>query len=364
VGHKLAACVVTSIIALAACGGNGGSSHATDSSGALVVDGQTVADAQLLQQARDEGTVKVYTATTIGYEEMWEEFTKDTGIKVEGLRLTTEDLTQRVLTEARAGKFDADVIGPMPDFGAWRDINEAGILAPHLLPAELGIDDQYRGPDGIYYITSIGVNTLAYNSGVLPEGVTVEGWQDLLRPELAGGKIDFKPAPAGSTGYAINFFMRSKYGAEYLEKLAAQDPVFDESIAAVSERLARGEVAVAISRPGDLGESMENGAPIKLVWPHDGVPGAYWAIGVTKPGKHPSAGQVYENWIMAKRGQTLISELVKDYPVAPGAPQPTQNGEPLPTLEEAKPFMGTYEDYLGNRSSWTEDWTRIFRYSA
>lgn len=359
---RLIAGAIVCLFSVAGCGSSGSQSGAAPAPNKpLVVDGQTIANAKLFQEARSEGTVDVYTAFPVGYPQMWQDFTKDTGIKVTGIRLTTGDLTQRVLTEAKGKKLGADIIGAMPDLGAWQQFINLGILSPETLPSSLGIPAKYKGPDSKYYITSIGVNTLAYNAQVLPSGVQITGWQSLLNPALKG-KIDFLPGPNGSGGYAINYFMRAKFGTSFLQKLATQSPVLDTSTSDVTERLARGEVAVAIGRPGDLAAA--KGAPIKIVFPSDGVPGAYWAMGVTSTAPDPAAAQVFLNWSMSKRGQTDLSTLVQDYPVAQGAPNPTNNGAPLPTLAQVKAYIPPLSDYLKNRTPWTNEWDQIFHYSA
>ena len=78
---------------------------------ALVVDGEEIADAKLFAAARAEKELSVYgTYATETITETLDEFRKDTGLKIEYIRVGSSRLYERVIAEFAAGKLDVDYI--------------------------------------------------------------------------------------------------------------------------------------------------------------------------------------------------------------------------------------------------------------
>ena len=73
----------------------------------LVVNGETIADAALLQAAKAEGQFLYYTTNLEDNERAaLDEFRKDTGIRSEVVRLNGSRMYERVMTEASGGKLE------------------------------------------------------------------------------------------------------------------------------------------------------------------------------------------------------------------------------------------------------------------
>jgi iron(III) transport system substrate-binding protein len=150
----------------------------------------------------------------------------------------------------------------------------------------------------------------------------------------------------------------------YWRKLAATNPLLDNSTGSLTEKLARGEIAVAAARPPEVAEAQQDGAPIKLIWPTDGTPihGAY--MGVTQKAPHPSAARLYLNWVMSKRGQTVQAVNGGDYPVRSGVESPLLNDQPAPKIDEIKPNFVPEQVSIDNRDSWVAQWNQVFGVSG
>ena len=66
---------------------------------------------RLLQGARQEGALTVYTSLTVeDITELAAAFEKKYGIKVKFWRASSEKIVQRIVTETRAGRFDFDLV--------------------------------------------------------------------------------------------------------------------------------------------------------------------------------------------------------------------------------------------------------------
>ena len=54
----------------------------------------------------------------------------------------------------------------------------------------------------------------------------------------------------------------------------------------------------------------KDGAPIKIIFPPEGVPVNPYASGIPKTAAHPNAAKLFLNWCLSKEGQTfMIQEL-------------------------------------------------------
>ena len=103
---------VIAVAAVSACGasapgGSSGSSSSGGSSGsgassggALVLNGQTVASASELAQARKEGSLTMYTSiAAASMTATAQKFAQDTGVKVNVVSIPSNELDQRMTTE-------------------------------------------------------------------------------------------------------------------------------------------------------------------------------------------------------------------------------------------------------------------------
>ena len=77
----------------------------------LVIDGETIADARLLAAARKDGRVVYYGIyPENGMDLIRAAFAKDTGVAIEFVRLITQRMHPRVVTEFAARKLEADYV--------------------------------------------------------------------------------------------------------------------------------------------------------------------------------------------------------------------------------------------------------------
>ena len=77
----------------------------------LVVNGEQIADQRTVGSREAEGSINLYTGYTENTEDaLLKQFTADTGIKVNVVRLTPNRLFERISAEYGAGKLKADVV--------------------------------------------------------------------------------------------------------------------------------------------------------------------------------------------------------------------------------------------------------------
>jgi iron(III) transport system substrate-binding protein len=181
----------------------------------------------------------------------------------------------------------------------------------------------------------------AWNTDLYPKGL--KGFDDLLDPALAGGKIGvlspFTPAVMDFYTY-----LEKHYGADYLDKLAAQKPRVYEAGAAMAQGLASGEISAATQvAQVALYQAKDAGAPVDggLAKPAWGA-GIYDAVLSGAP--HPKAAQLLLNYIFSPAGQEIIAHrtasVLPDIPgAATTADKTTTGGVMNASPEEFKAFV-------------------------
>ncbi|MGX7722884.1 ABC transporter substrate-binding protein [Rhodococcus sp. 5G237] len=355
---KFAAGCVALALTLAGCGS--GSSAPSSAEGDLVIDGVTIADQEEWQAALDEGSFTLYDTYP---EEQWrallDEFTEDTGVEVESVRLVTSKMYERMLSEAGAGRFGADAIG-ITDITLMTELQNRGITENFESVSGKALPEGRFDPDGGWYSSLLPGLTISYNTDIVPEEEAPKTWEDLLDPKWKG-KIGMTPITTGGSTFSLFHFLQETYGREYWEALNAQQPRMYESSVALGQDMVRGEVPITIGNPGVVSGLIEDGAPVTMVFPEDGVPVFQSVVGLVAGAEHPAAAKLYLEWLLSPRGQQVIVEKTNEYPADPTVEGPSVEGVDMPAADSAVLKVPPTEAWFEQRTTMTEDWNNLFK---
>lgn len=350
-----------------ACGSSGGTvsssggneDTASASSGdALVIDGEQIASAKLMNAARKDGTLTSYFLyPPKQWNKVLDQFTSDTGIEIDRVRLTTAKLYPKVVSEAAAGKLGADIID-IGDPILVQNLIKKKIVQKFTPPNANEIPTDLRADKHYYEITELPPQVIAYNTAKVDADDAPKSFKDLLDPKWKG-KIGMTPIVTGGSSFSIAYIQRSKLGVDYWKKLAAQDPKFYQSVAVVTPDVARGQIPVAITDLGVITSLKKQGAPIKAVFPSEGTPvfAAFSLISATT--KKKDAALVYEAWVASKRGSSVIAKYMTGYPSNPDAELP----DALPASVRPNLVRPPLKVWQTKLDAWTKQWKSIFSYS-
>ena len=336
----------------------------------LELGGECIADADLWAAAQAEGGFTLYTALSELREiAIIEVFQEDTGLDVDIVRLGGGALVERILSEFGAGVLQADVIR-QTDFSLATQELEAGVFEVFCpLNIDRVADDLRFGEDGCaMYASMQPTYAIAYNTALVSAEEAPKTWTDLTDPKWEGRICTVHSGSGGST-WARDLWLRDTYGVEYFEAQAALNPVILGAAGATTEVLTRGECAVAPNLPGTVSLAIEQGAPLQIVFPEDGVVAYSQWTGLSSAASNANAAKVFLNWHMSIKGQTAVAERAGDFPTVAGAPAPSVNagahgetiapapGDPRLVFPEALP------EYVTSRDEYVGDWFRIFGFS-
>lgn len=326
----------------------------------LVINGQEVASSDLFAKAKAEGSITLYSGYVENSEkEVIKAFTKDTGIKVNLVRLVPNRLLERVLSEQGAGKLGADVIRTS-EFSSVTAMNKAGAFTAHRVPNYSKLDDTVKYDGGNFYRVFDPAFTIAYNTALVNEADAPKSWQDLLDPKWKG-KIGTTQVGAGGSSASLVRFQRSVLGDAYLRAYAAQEPRIFDSSGAQQESLSRGEIQVSTGVVSSVNIAASKNAPVKFVIPKEGFALYDYFLGMTPTAQHPAAAQLFMNWNLSKRGASVFAQI-GEYPADSSAPAPKVMGIQMPAMKTGLPHRGMPEDLAEHGKEDQTVWNQIFGY--
>ena len=310
----------------------------------------------LIGAAKKEGKVVVYTSNILSLSQTLQlAFNKRfPEIAVELVRLGGGALHSKIMTEHAAGKLVADVV-EYSDRGLIQRAMDRGIIGKHAAPTDALYPAKTKVP-GMVYPGSVYVYLIAYNPALVPD--PPKSWMDLVDPRFRG-QIGLVPAELGGTPWMTDLFQYQVLGKNseaYWQRLAAQKPRFFTSAAPLGKSVVSGETPVAVALDVVSLEDIKQGAPVKMVYPPEGVVVIVFNNAVTAAPKHPNAGKLWLNWTLSREGQEVWVKQIGGLSVRTDIDLPT--GAP----KTVNTWQASEEDFVKLRDAYTTRWNAIFGY--
>jgi iron(III) transport system substrate-binding protein len=263
-------------------------------------------DARLVEKAKQEGTVVLYTSLApTESKPLAEAFEKKYGIKVELWRALSDKVVQRAVSEAQARRNTVDVIetnGPEMEMIA-REKVLAEFQSPFLadLPAAAIPSHRSWFPDRMNFFV------VAYNTAKVQRSEIPAGYEGFLDPKWKG-RIGIEATDAEWMATLVKTWGHEK-GLDFFRKLAAMKPDVRKGHVLLAELIAAGEVPVGLTVYNSNVESLKKrGAPIDFV-PVQPVAARPQGIGIARQAPHPHAALLFADFVLSPEGQRLFESL-------------------------------------------------------
>jgi iron(III) transport system substrate-binding protein len=274
-----------------------------------------------VKAAEEEAALVIYM--TQAFEPVFRETFQKRYAKIKVTTVTGRgpELSQRVMSERRAGKYIADLyisgnITPLTVF------HRAKILEPVkpllLLPEVVDTSGWFEGkhhyddPENSYIFVFEGTprsGEITYNTKLVNPSEIKSYW-DLLNPKWKGKIVSVDPMVSGPIGAAqIFFYKHPDLGPAYLRRLHAEtDMVIVRSNEQLLDWLSAGRYAFGIGAR-QVDAAMMQGLPLNQFLPGSLKEGssvtAYnGTLSLFNRAPHPNAAKVAANWLLSREGQT------------------------------------------------------------
>src|SRR5256712_4699380 len=262
--------------------------------------------ARLVANAKREGSLSLYASLAEkDLIRLVSEFERRYAIKVNVWRSGKNNVLRRAVPEARAGRFEADVVhNPSPEMELLhRERLLQEVRSPYqreLIPEAVAPHREWAGPRVYIFVQ-------AYNTNrVTPEELP-KTFRDLLDPRWKG-RIAVE-AKEQEWFFTLVREMGGEAGLEFFRDLVATNGLtVRNGNALLNNLVVAGGVPLALTLYSYLPEQSRNsGAPIGWFAVAASVPYTD-GIGVMKRAPHPHAAVPFSDFVLGD-GQTLLAEL-------------------------------------------------------
>jgi len=290
-------------------------------------------------------------------KQLFEQFEKETSIKVNWQRLAGGEVETRLEAEKANPQASIWVGGVGLNH---MSAKAKGLTAPYKSRLASNTAAQYRDKDNFWIGLYVGPLGFITNAKVASEqGLTApKSWADLLKPEFKGKVRVANPTTSG-TAYNVITTIRYIYKGDeektfdYLKKLDASIDQYTKSGAAGGKSVAIGEIPVAIGYAHDMVKLKVEGAPVVITIPEDGTGYEVASMSLVKGGKDAVNAKKLYDWILSKPAQDIIGQWY----VVPLSKLATKNPVAF-SLEDVKTVTQDLQWDADNKNRLLDRWTK------
>jgi iron(III) transport system substrate-binding protein len=306
-----------------------------------------------LAAAKQEGKVLIYGSMESGImDEVQKAFTRKYGIAAEYYRAASNKTLDRVLTEARAGRVQGDVV--VTNRGPMLLLRNEKIFARYVSPEAKNYPDDLKDREGyLSPIYRMGVIGILYNTKRVKPGEAPKSLQDLALPRWRGKWAMPDPSRHFTTGVWL-FNFGKLYGSDaaaMVNKLAEAKPILVESFIPSVQKVISGEADAGITYLKYVHVFGKDGAPLDYVrLPALLADGQQ--IGIPAGAPHPNAARLFEDFFLSREGMELLASE-GEFVSARGLYPPIKDAQSIKALPMDEPGRREYR-------KWAEQMRRLF----
>ena len=312
----------------------------------LIWAGNGSAQQANVDAGKKEGKVVVYgSVVPQAMEGLNQAFKKKYGIDVEYWRGSSTQVSERALSEWRAGRPGFDVVEG--NRGVQLIMKSEGLFSKYIPPSSEKFPAQFKEKDGLITPWRVLPISILYNTDLVKPNDTPKTLGELLNPKWTGKISVPDPTRHTTTAQFLWNLRQTQFEGEkwldYVKALAKQKPILVESLAPVTTTIIKGEAEVGITY-------------IKYIKQYKG-PVSYVAmdkyltdpnyLALSAKSTHANAAKLYIDFACSPEGQKEIAED-GEFVLAPGVYPPIKDAEKVaprmvfmenPSEEEFKKLM-------------------------
>ncbi len=256
----------------------------------------------LYEAAKKEGEVVFYgSLNSEAAEPLLKVFEKRfPGIKVTGVRASSEKLVQRFATEVKAGKVLADVLECNAE--DWLPVLQDGLIAPYRPPEAAALPEEFRSKDDLWFAARTNQIVIQCNTDKVPAQECLKlTWESLTEPKWKDQLLIEQGDTVLVQTWAKQKYQNDDKAAQLLKGIAANNAQPQSGHTETSELLVGGKRAVFVNaylhRVFQLQEKKA-----ATDWARTEAVLLPSLMGQVKGAAHPNAGKLLENWMLSKEG--------------------------------------------------------------
>jgi iron(III) transport system substrate-binding protein len=308
---------------------------------------------RLLDGARREGSLNLYTSLTVDdMTALNTAFEKKTGVKVRMWRAASDKIVQRAAAEARAGRFEVDVLES--NAPSLEILHREGLLqavrSPHhadLIPAAVPAHREWVG-------ARLNVFVHAYNTRLVRKEELPASYGDLLHPRWKG-RLGIEASDEDWFAGVVRSLGEDKGLKLFRDIVAANGMSVRRGHTLLTNLVASGEIPFALTVYSFTAEQLkQKGAPLDWFVMSPAIARAN-GVAVARRAQHPHAALLYYDFMIGEEGQGIL--LKRDFvPASRRLDTPLNHGpltivDPALLVDQGERWAKLYEEIIvkGNR---------------
>ena len=307
-------------------------------------------NARLLERARAEGTLALYTSlapTEAG--PLAEAFERKTGVKVQLWRALSDGVVQRAVSEMRGKRYAVDVIetnGPEME-----SLAREQVLAEFYSPNLADIPPAIIPKHGQWVPDRLNFFVVAYNTNKVRPADLPKTYEGFLDPKWKG-RIALEATDAEWMGGVVKHWGEAR-GMDYFRKLSALKPDLRKGHVLLAQLIASGEVEVGLTAYyANVQSFKKRGAPIDWA-PVEPVIARPQGIGVARHAPHPNAALLFTDFVLSAEAQELLAGMGRT-PASRAVKTETSGlsfvmSDPAVVLDESEKWQQLWDKLYGSK---------------
>jgi iron(III) transport system substrate-binding protein len=306
---------------------------------------------RLIEAARKEGSISLYHSSPIENITAFAlAFEKKYGIKVRMWRSSSENILQRAVSEARAGRFEADIIetNSRELEALYREKLLQEVKSPHLadlIPQSIPPHREWIG-------TQVNIFAFAYNTRLIKKSEIPGTFADLLNPRWKGS-LGIEASDFDWFGGVVNELGEARGLKLFRDIVAANGVSVHTGHTLLANLVVSGEVPMALTVYNYKAAQLKNdGAPIDWFVM---APGFARSVGVAllRRAQHPNGAVLFFDFMLSDAQEMFLkldliptSKKIK----TPLNDFPFKFIDPSVTLDHADKWNKIYADIILHQS--------------
>lgn len=353
--------VLCMVLSMAACGKTEKETTGSETSQSTTTNDTkeaTTETATPTEATQASGDLVVYCPHPLEFiNPLVSEFESQTGIKVEVIAAGTGELLKRVESE------QANPLGDIFWGGSLSTMKpQMALFESYQSVNEEFIQEGMKNVEGpLTRFTDI-PSVIMVNTDLIGD-IEVNGYEDLLNPELKGKIAHCDPSKSSSSyEHLINMLYamgsgNPDAGWDYVGKLCENlDGKLLSGSSAVYKGVADGEYVVGLTFEEGAAKYVADGAPVKVVYMEEGVISKPDGVYIIKNAKNMDNAKLFIDFITGKDAQNIIVEQLNRRSVRTDVPAPSY----LLPKEEMNIIFDDEELVVAKKEEWLEKFNEIF----
>ncbi|MGT2950463.1 iron ABC transporter substrate-binding protein [Streptococcus cuniculi] len=304
-------------------------------------------DTLVVYSPNSEGLIN---ATIPAFEEKY-------GVKVELIQAGTGELFKKLESEKEAPVADIIFGGSYTQYATHGELFEE-----YTAKENDQVIEEYRNTTGYSTPYTLDGSVLIVNPD-LTKGMKIEGYSDLLKPELKGKIATADPANSSSAFAQLTNMLVAEGGYSndkawtYVKDLFTLiDGKIGSSSSGVYKAVADGEMAVGLSYEDPAVKLLNDGANIQVVYPKEGTVFLPASAAIIKNAKNMDNAKKFIDFLVSQEVQDTLGTTTTNRPVRRDA----KTSENMKPIKDINTVTEDYDYVIKNKADIVKRYNEIF----